>query len=364
MNKLDLSRIKSDGCSTVSLTQCMKGFDIILYGAGEICRGTISLMKKHGLFPTAVCDTRKAGRDFCGYTVQDINSLKSIYKNPRIVICSIQYYHEIKEYLLSLSDGPAILFGIDEINRLTLECGQADFLNMMQSGGERLNKIYSALGDGKSRSTLENIIKGKACADVSAFKAVYCPDQYFPEDIIRLGKNERFADGGAFIGDTAEIFIKKTNNVFNKIYCFEPSKSNFKKLSEMKEKYADDRIVPFNMGLYSENARLGFSDDGLSSSNSLGVVNTNTTDTVALDSAVKDEVTFIKMDIEGAELDALKGARQTILKYKPKLAICVYHKNEDIIEIPEYIMSMGLDYKYYLRHHSPDSIHETVFYAV
>lgn len=75
------------------------------------------------------------------------------------------------------------------------------------------------------------------------------------------------------------------------------------------------------------------------------------------------KVTFIKLDIEGAELKALHACRDTIVQHRPKLAICVYHKPEDIIEIPSYIHEIVPEYKLYLRHHSKDHC-ETVFYAV
>jgi hypothetical protein len=73
--------------------------------------------------------------------------------------------------------------------------------------------------------------------------------------------------------------------------------------------------------------------------------------------------TFIKMDIEGAELVALKGAKQTIKKYKPKLAVCVYHKPLDIVEIPLYLKKLVPEYKLFLRHYS-DFGFDTIRYAV
>ena len=82
----------------------------------------------------------------------------------------------------------------------------------------------------------------------------------------------------------------------------------------------------------------------------------------ALDEVVDGKVTFIKMDIEGAELQALFGAEKTIKKYKPKLAICIYHRLEDILEIPAYIHSIVPEYKFYIRHYS-FSTSETVLYA-
>lgn len=74
-------------------------------------------------------------------------------------------------------------------------------------------------------------------------------------------------------------------------------------------------------------------------------------------------ISFIKMDIEGAELEALKGAAQTIQRNKPKLAICVYHKPEDILDIPGYILELNADYRLYLRHYSYTPT-ETVLYAI
>lgn len=82
-----------------------------------------------------------------------------------------------------------------------------------------------------------------------------------------------------------------------------------------------------------------------------------------IDDEVQDEkVTFIKMDIEGAELDALKGAKDTILRDKPKLAICIYHKKSDLYELPGYILSLVPEYKLCVRHYTSISW-ETVLYA-
>ena len=74
-------------------------------------------------------------------------------------------------------------------------------------------------------------------------------------------------------------------------------------------------------------------------------------------------MTFIKMDIEGAELEALRGAESIIRKQRPKLAICVYHKPEDIWTIPMYILSLQNDYRLFLRHYSFGDT-ETVLYAI
>ena len=83
----------------------------------------------------------------------------------------------------------------------------------------------------------------------------------------------------------------------------------------------------------------------------------------SLDAVIDGKVTFIKMDIEGAEYEALKGAERLIREYKPKLAVSVYHKPEDIWELPGLILSFCPEYTFYLRHYSLSS-EETVLYAV
>lgn len=79
--------------------------------------------------------------------------------------------------------------------------------------------------------------------------------------------------------------------------------------------------------------------------------------------AFYEKITFIKMDVEGAELESLKGARYIIQRFKPKLAICIYHRDEDMYEIPLYIKELVPEYKLYVRHHA-NGASETVLYAM
>lgn len=84
-----------------------------------------------------------------------------------------------------------------------------------------------------------------------------------------------------------------------------------------------------------------------------------------IDSLALEKVTFIKMDIEGAELNALKGAEKTLLRDKPKLAICIYHSNEDMLGVAEYLHRLLPEYKFHVRHHNCCPYEtETVLYAL
>lgn len=191
---------------------------------------------------------------------------------------------------------------------------------------------------------------------------IYIKNQYFAPDVISLTEDEVFVDGGAFTGDTLEDFIQATGGNYKKYYAFEPDKNNFILLSKKIENDHIKNVLPVENGLYNENKLISFSGDNRTSSS----IDSNGTFTIEVNSVdnLCNDATFIKMDIEGVELEALKGSKQTIISNKPKLAICIYHKKEHLTEILLYIKSLRPDYKFYMRQHSKVSSAELVLYAV
>lgn len=190
-------------------------------------------------------------------------------------------------------------------------------------------------------------------------------DKQYYEEFIKFAEGETFIDAGAFDLSTSLRFAEKCkeNNISDfKIYAFEPYKIAYENCKKIKEHYPDLKMELMESGLWSSDTVIGFDNIGSESSR----INEDSSDkikSVALDSVVKERVTYIKMDIEGAELEALKGCQNIIKQYKPKLAICVYHKPEDIIEIPKYIKQLVPEYRLYLRHYSNKQT-ETVLYAL
>ena len=186
-------------------------------------------------------------------------------------------------------------------------------------------------------------------------------NQYFPEDIFSLSENEVFVDAGAFDGDTIRQFLKITKQKYKYIYAFEPDESNFKK---MKKTRYDENIIVYNAGLYDKTAQIGFlaNKGGCST---VEIENSNKIQTYKFDELELPDhkITFVKMDIEGSELKALKGMKETIKKYKPKLAICIYHKFEDLWELPMYIKELVPEYRLYMRNYTT-YFDEIVLYAV
>lgn len=204
-------------------------------------------------------------------------------------------------------------------------------------------------------------------ADIFAFAPanVLIP-QYF--EAFSPKKPETFVDCGALDGCTSFEFARWCCGNYRKIFAFEPDINNYNICRSNLSKLSD--VVLYNLGVWDSEQILRFNS---SSTGFSSVVQENNTDfekgniieikTCALDDVLKgEEITFIKMDIEGAELKALQGASSIISKQKPKLAVCVYHKPEDIWDIPGLLLELNPEYKFRLRHYGQSAC-ETVLYA-
>ncbi len=359
MGKIDINSIITlENEFDKFLNNYNKDIPIILYGFGGGITNMPQTFRNYGINPVAICDKdeNKQGKIFEGIPVISFGEALKRYDYFNVYISVSNYYKEIEDFLLQYIE-PGRIFSYGHFKDMST----GEYRNFLVENITNFENMMNMFDDDISRQTLTNVLKGRLSNDLSYFKEVYFPEQYFSKHIMNLGDNETFIDGGAFTGDTILDFLRETNGRYNKIYAFEPDINCFNCISNLPY----DNLITFNKGLYKYNTVLGFNNDVSKgahildySSNENGMI-----EVVSIDEKISDTVTFIKMDIEGCELAALKGAEKTIKKYKPKLAICVYHKNKDIIDIPNYIMSLGLNYKYYLRHHS-HSLDETVFYAV
>ena len=184
---------------------------------------------------------------------------------------------------------------------------------------------------------------------------------YFHGDYYSISEREVFVDCGAFDGDSMKMFLDFTKGKYEKIIGLEPDVISFKKLCEATQHHHDVKLICCATG--KENTRVSFSSKGVWGSTFDENGDGDLTDVKLLDDILESErPTLIKMDIEGAELDTLIGAENIIKKYKPKLAVCIYHKIDDIISIPKYLHSIVPEYKFKVRQHSKSML-ETVLYA-
>lgn len=173
-------------------------------------------------------------------------------------------------------------------------------------------------------------------------------------------------DCGCFDGSTAFRFAAwcaQGGYSYKKIICFEPDDQSFEKCNQILSTIKNCEL--YKCGLSDKKGKVAFYSNGHedarivsdSDSRNMGEI-----EVINLDSFIDEDISFIKMDIEGAELDALKGAVNIIRTKKPRLAISIYHKSDDIIKIPEFLLELNPDYSFKLRHYSLLG-NETVLYA-
>jgi FkbM family methyltransferase len=190
-------------------------------------------------------------------------------------------------------------------------------------------------------------------------------ETYFPDDLILPSARDVFVDCGAFTGDTVEAFLAARGGHFDQIVAVEPDALNCRELQDRIDDWSRSGVGPIRVESVAAGSRRGtlrFETTGTAGS-SVGS-GTDTVQVAPLDEILADcTPTYMKFDVEGAEHDALLGASATIRANMPVLAVCLYHKPEDLWDLPLLIRSLGPDYRMYLRRYS-DERWETVCYAV
>ncbi len=189
--------------------------------------------------------------------------------------------------------------------------------------------------------------------------------QYF--DYWKPNKNEVFVDVGSLNGQTTVEFAKWCKGEYDGAYVFEANTNMVDICKQTLERSEIKNVTFFSKAAWNKKEVLRFqADEGMYPGGSRidDVAGNIEVEADTIDNCLNGEkVTFIKMDIEGSEFKALQGARDTIEKYKPRLAISLYHKPEDIVEIPYIINDIRDDYKFGIRQYA-SNMQETVLYAI
>ena len=241
------------------------------------------------------------------------------------------------------------VYGIEKIEEISKGC---------------LILISNVTGADEIRKTLINMqIPDKyiiTCADYtkSIAKSMYFEDECIDKKVL---KGKTFIDAGAYDGLDTVRFLDWVNDNNADVILFEADKNNFEIVKNNLCNYLN--ICLYNEGLSDNTNKLSFvSGKGEMSNFSREgdeIIQMNYLDNIISN----QKIGYIKMDIEGYEKEALSGAKKILSEQKPVLAISVYHKREDIWEIPKLILECNSNYKFYLRHYSLGVV-DTVLYAV
>lgn len=333
---------------------------IVLYGAGALGAEFYRCLISRGIKVECFCDTYKTGVDeTTGITVISPVQLANEYTaggGGVIIISTSSFVDEIYEKLIDMGFNDESIVKDEEI-ALFFTISYNEFLPHLDG----YEWAYNFFDEDTSRYVIMDRIRSYLLG--MPMKSYPLP-QYFEPDLFSLTENEVFVDAGFFSGDTTEEFIRQTKGKFKRIYGFEPDSKNIEKAASLTAKHKNITLI--QKGVWDKEDVLHFSSNataGQITETGNITVPVTSIDIFFTNNVYDEYPTFIKMDIEGAEKKALIGSENTIRKAAPKLAICVYHKPEDIYELPKLMHEYSLKYKFALRHYTRLWF-ETVCYAI
>jgi FkbM family methyltransferase len=367
---------------------------VVLFCAGSSGRVLQPLLAHNGIHPVCYCDNNSSivGQTLHGLPIISFDELKKTHRESLILIASTAYQNFVKKQLLDN--------GFDEERVLTLDTSDTSFdarirrerlamfarngepgavLNDLRDAEAKLTTAYGLFADEHSKDLfirrLALIASGYEYNTYREFLKEFSQPIlkfgyddlerleiggsyfYFNNDVIQLNDDCVLVDAGAFVGDSVDEFVnacEKRNVRYKKVYCFEPDPGNYNALKKNTGKY--DNVTCINRGLWSCETTLRFISSAQSEAYGARIqVSENIADAVIETASIDadlafEEVNLIKMDIEGAEIEAIKGAAFTIRRHKPQLAISVYHNTTDLYEIPLLVHEICPSYRLYLRH--------------
>lgn len=300
----------------------------------------------------------------CEYKGLPVLSLEAVDRNATIINASGRYCVEINEQLLQ----SGYRWGIDLMEFLFLydlpfqaEGKFRKYVTDTVDNRLRIATLYLMLADDFSRSVLDGLLLFRLTLDSTIVGKIASPysEEFFAEDVLSFNAGEVFVDGGAFDGDSYQRFAEMAPE-FAKAYLFEPDAAIYQRAEQRVA--GDPRASTCNFGLWSRTGELRFSSTG-------GMDGAICDDgdiriqVVAIDEFIQDKVTHIKLDVEGAEEEALLGARRQISDSRPTMAVALYHRAADLWKIPTLIETLGGQYLYSIRHYS-QTVDDSIVYAI
>ncbi len=250
------------------------------------------------------------------------------------------------------------------------EAGNYDhFINGIRAVKEHVDDIrwlYDVVQDYRSKKMIYGLVKFWLELDFGYKNMIKegCFDDYFDLDVFRgrVSEQEVFVDCGAYTGDTAIAFYNNYEKC-KTMYLYDMKPVNLEKAKEKLEHHSEIIYRVAGVGSCEQSGTIITLQNTETSTFSLTGYDTAVdpeakgidadelnVEIVAIDDDIKEKISFLKMDIEGYEVNAIMGARKHILNDHPKLAICLYHHYEHLWEIPKLIHSITPDYKFYLRY--------------
>ena len=333
---------------------------IFIYGMGDGAEKIMTVFRQYHIAVAGIfaSDAFVRGHSFAGFRVHKLSEIEDVIENFVVVLAfgtnypdMIQHIQNIaKKHTLYAPDVPVIGEGL-----FTYQY----FLEHLPE----FNAVYRMLADDESRRVYLNIIQYKISGKINYLETInHEPDAIF-RGILKPTRNECFVDLGAYNGDTIRELLYYTHQKYYSIHAVEPDRKNFKKLERYVTESNLKHVKLHHCAAWCKDTELPFRSK--SGRNSSLTTEGELFPARSVDSLVHNEpISFLKMDVEGFEREALCGAFKTIYRHKPKLCVSIYHRNQDIFELPLLVKMLNPKYKLYIRHRLYIPAWDTNLYAL
>lgn len=366
----------------MSITDMKRDLDqfegkILLYGAGSSGIAFLYILKKLGIVPRFFVDgdSQKKGTECEGVEVITLDEVKAgSYGDYLIIVCintDGKRYCKSFDEALRVGGHHAVYDRLREAGCRNIvdytyfrhcyeifrdekyNAPSCSDVNLMLEHEDEIADVYDLLSDELSRETYEKIVRFRLVDDTLKVPSLDQKDQYFEEDIYQSSKDAVFVDCGAFRGNSLETFLRINGHSFCYYYGLEPDVENYQMLNSFVESFPRairSKMVIINAAAWNQEDRIklyALQGPGSFVAEDIGK---NIIESVTIDGLTENKpVSFIKMNIEGSEKEALEGAKGTIQRNKPQLAIAGYHRTDDLWRIPLQITSYEEHYRLKLR---------------
>ncbi len=331
---------------------------IFIYGMGDGALKIMSVFRQKGILLSGIfaSDDFVRGHSFEGYRVHKLSEIEEMVDDFVVVLAFAAGYQEIVDKIHNLAARHTLYVPDVPV------AGEGLFTyEYCLENAEKLRRVYDSLEDDYSRKVYANIINFKISGNIDYLSSVTTPKADIYRNIIKPKMNETYVDLGAYNGDTIRELLEFTHGMYAGIYALEPDRKNFKKLS----KFIDGmpHVFAYNAAAWCVDTELPFAAKAGRQS-SISASSDTMIQALSVDNILsRRSATIIKMDVEGFEREAIWGAANTIARYSPKLMVSLYHRNEDIFELPLLVKMINPDYKLYIRHQLYIPAWETNLYA-
>lgn len=344
--------------------------EIFIFPSGGVGKNLLETMRQWGITVTGLGDNspQKVGKCVSGLPVVSFDHITEKHKDALILIGTRIYANEITEQFIGAGFAPDdIIF--EEFNGFAA-LSTINVSDILRKNTDKLHALLPLLADETSKQVLFGYLNYLQTLDRRYIEEIRSTEtMYFDRTLFALSEQESVVDGGGYIGDTFEVFQNLVPS-FREYFLCEPMPEVMEQAKKRLDKLpGSDKIRFIQKALWNTEETLFFDSHG---SGSAACQKGNAAVLAdQLDHIVQSQnITLIKLDVEGSEACALNGARQTILRYHPKLAVCVYHLNNmmenggfDILDLPLAIHELDSSYRLYLRHYGR-GLTDTVCYAL